>query len=173
MASSMQQRPEYRIGALRFSLAQIPVGGLKIRFEEDADSLEMKEEDLYSMFNKPVTGWLEAYKTGSKCQIKAEFATEIAVDCDVCGEGLLRPLEGAISCFLMPEEQFSEHDPNREDEGFGSFDGKTVDLRPAVREELILQIPLKTCCDSCQSLAPAAQPSEIESLGTAFNKALK
>lgn len=42
-----------------------------------------------------------------------------------------------------------EHD----DENFGAFDGHTIDLRPLIRELLILQIPMKTlCAEDCQGL---------------------
>jgi uncharacterized metal-binding protein YceD (DUF177 family) len=40
-----------------------------------------------------------------------------------------------------------------EDENFGAFDGHTIDLRPLIRELLILQIPMKMLCsDTCKGL---------------------
>ncbi|MBN8554531.1 MAG: DUF177 domain-containing protein [Deltaproteobacteria bacterium] len=40
-----------------------------------------------------------------------------------------------------------------EDLNFGAFDGQVVDLRPLIRELLILQLPMRTLCsDSCKGL---------------------
>jgi uncharacterized protein len=40
-----------------------------------------------------------------------------------------------------------------EDVSFGSYDGHTVDLRPLVREQLILTIPMRAVCDpGCEGL---------------------
>ena len=40
-----------------------------------------------------------------------------------------------------------------EDVSFGSYDGQTVDLRPLVREQLILTLPMRAICDSsCEGL---------------------
>jgi len=40
-----------------------------------------------------------------------------------------------------------------EDVSFGSYDGQTVDLRPLVREQLILTLPMRAVCDpACEGL---------------------
>ncbi len=40
-----------------------------------------------------------------------------------------------------------------EDDSFGAFDGQTVDLRPIIRENLILQMPMRTICSqACRGL---------------------
>jgi uncharacterized metal-binding protein YceD (DUF177 family) len=47
----------------------------------------------------------------------------------------------------------SDAEGEHDDENFGAFDGHTVDLRPLVRELLILQLPMKTLCsESCKGL---------------------
>lgn len=40
-----------------------------------------------------------------------------------------------------------------EDVSFGAFDGQTVDLRPIIREELILELPMRfLCSEACKGL---------------------
>lgn len=47
----------------------------------------------------------------------------------------------------------SDAEGEHDDENFGAFDGQMVDLRPLVRELLILQIPMKTLCsENCLGL---------------------
>ncbi len=47
----------------------------------------------------------------------------------------------------------SDAEGEHEDENFGAFDGHTLDLRPLVKELLILQIPMKVLCDeNCKGL---------------------
>lgn len=47
----------------------------------------------------------------------------------------------------------SDAEGEHEDVSFGAFDGKTVDLRGLIREQLILQIPMKYLCGSdCKGL---------------------
>lgn len=50
-------------------------------------------------------------------------------------------------------EELLDAEGEHEDENFGAFDGQTVDLRPLIRENILLQIPMRVLCsEACKGL---------------------
>lgn len=195
--------------ALRFTIDQIPLDGMKIRVEETYSELakELREpvdELLDTRFPHSLRLELDVFRVGSKVDVRGGYKTLVGGACDICGRSVELPLEVDISTFLMPESQFSDHDrpggrvthkPEREKshsrhhsrskakeltgtpedrafEGFGAFDGLSVDLRPIVLESLVLNLPIQHHCPiECRPVA--AQNAEGIPINLELAAALK
>jgi uncharacterized metal-binding protein YceD (DUF177 family) len=105
------------VASLRFGFQQIPEEGLEFRFDEDFTSLwktvildPKLREELKFAFESPIVGRMLVRKVGSKADCRGSFSTLVTGECDRCLEKVQVPLEGDLSHFLMPKEQFSKHD---------------------------------------------------------------
>lgn len=173
--------------SLIFKFSDIPFEGLQVKTAESFGHLytsdegeQAKHDDLGAVFSHPVDIEAKLMPVASKMDIRGTFKTLAKLECDRCANDYEAPISGDFSTFLMPKDQFSQHDkpggkvihgpkrdqkPSRhhsrskapvlsdaegehEDVSFGAFDGENIDLRPLVREHLILQLPLTHLCSS-------------------------
>jgi len=161
------------IGSLRLGVLQISDEGTHVRFSEPMKSLArpgdenaVYEKEIESHFPSPIKGEFTAFKVGNKVHVRGDFETEYMADCDRCGEETRERLASPWEVFLMPSEQFSEADSgggkfrhgkpgedDHDDTDFGEYDGKTVDLREFLREEIVLLSPMQVYCDpNCRGI---------------------
>jgi uncharacterized protein len=169
MTSAIDERMSS--GSLHFGVHQIPDEGCQIRFSErmrdlclPGDEQATYEKDLEEHFSKPITGELQAFRVGTKLHVRGFFETLYSGECDRCGSESQVSLKSPWELFLMPKSEFSTYDsdggkfrhgkPGRDDHvDFGEYDGKTVDLRPFLREEVVLQAPMRILCrPDCKGL---------------------
>lgn len=99
------------------SFNQIPSEGLHIvfkeRFEELYDPKEMRKlghSSLYPHFPDWIEGEASLLKVGSKVRVQGSYSTQYEGNCASCGCLVELPLAGDLSLFLMPIDQFSDHD---------------------------------------------------------------
>jgi|GEM_PF-6548369 len=59
-------------------------------------------------------------------------------------------------------KELTDADGEHEDLNFGVFDGNTVDLRPLLREELVLLIPMRILCPEGKCERPGPESSKPE-----------
>lgn len=105
------------IASLRVGFHQVPDEGFRFRFEENFTSLwrtvdllpEVREE-LAIRLQSPIEGEMEVRKVASKADCRGWFRTRVHGECDRCLEPVEISIEGDLSHFLMPKEQFSKHD---------------------------------------------------------------
>lgn len=105
------------VASLRFGFQQIPEDGLEFRFEESFQSLWKSEsldrelrEELEEALKSKVSGLVRVRKVGAKADCRGSFETHLSVRCDRCLESFDCPIQGDLTHFLMPREQFSKHD---------------------------------------------------------------
>lgn len=95
--------------------SELPFEGVALEVEENFTGVERSEDlphdrPLVEIFTHPIylTGFLTP--VGSKVDVRGDFKTRIRENCDRCATPFDQEISGSISTFLMPDEQFSEHD---------------------------------------------------------------
>ena len=108
---------ELPIASLRVGFHQVPDEGFHFRFEETFSSLwrsvdlePQVREELASRLRFPIVGEMEVRKVASKADCRGWFKSLVHGECDRCLESVEVEVEGDLSHFLMPKEQFSKHD---------------------------------------------------------------
>lgn len=98
-----------------FSIDQIPSSGMRIAVSERIEEVlkatgDESMEGLKQSYRSPVVGELQVFRVGSKVDIRGKLKTEVSGICDFCGCDMTMPLAMDFNLFLMPLDQFSEHD---------------------------------------------------------------
>ena len=178
--------------SLVLQFMDIPYEGIEIRTSVGFSELNspspiagVDADNLSETFAAPIQVEATLTPVAAKVDLRGEFSTTYSGVCDRCTGALSEKVKGSLSTFLMPQNQFSQHDkpggkvihsptretkPSRhhskskapvladaegehEDVNFGAFDGQVVDLRPLIRELLILQLPMRMLCsEGCKGL---------------------
>lgn len=169
--------------------SEIPVDGADFKveesFEELHEALPTDPENLNQIFSHPIKVQGSMTPVGSKLDVRGDFTSFANEVCDRCASDFATPIQGSITTFLMPKDQFSKHDKpggkvihgpkkelkktrhhsgskaevlldaegEHEDLSFSAFDGEIVDLRPILREQMILALPMSNICSpDCKGL---------------------
>jgi uncharacterized protein len=104
-------------------------------------------------------------RLGRKVLVQAKFRVPLAGQCKRCLEPLRLEEPVELVRTYVPRGQVHGEIEHRDEESEGSFDpalvdeeeyaGKEIDLAPAVREQVLLQVPSSPLCrDDCQGLCP-------------------
>lgn len=174
--------------SLVFAFHQVRDEGSRIVFRESLRDLTPPEDDGDelkgpSFFDQEIRGELMAFKVASKLHVKGRFETEIHPPCDRCGDRIALPVSGEFEFFLLPDKLKGDFsDELEEDSHFSHFDGIRVDLRPLLREAVLLEIPIRfvdlkpngdcrVCGKSLQDLLDAQNP-DFEVAQTSKNSSL-
>jgi uncharacterized protein len=130
--------------------------------------------DRYSLFSATGPAQLNAHleKVEESVLLRASVSPELATECGRC----LKPVEVTVpvnfTLSLVPEKRAAsrqgvENDGVAPDAvGRGSFDptqadeetfkGRSIDLEPLVREQILLALPMESLCrDSCKGICPS------------------
>ncbi len=79
--------------------------------------------------------------------LEAEVRAVLSLNCDLC----LKPFKSEIT-FTVNEVFCNEINPEEE---FWDFSDKTIDLKPAVVADILLNMPMRAVCsDDCKGLCP-------------------
>lgn len=107
-----------------------------------------------------------ATRLGRQVLVEAKFRVPLAGQCKRCLEPLhLEELVELLRSYV-PEDQARAPAEKRGEDAEGSFEpdladeeaysGKEIDLAPAIREQILLQIPSSPLCrDECRGLCPS------------------
>lgn len=131
------------------------------------------EEDLD--LAAPLEGFLEAVSTGNLLLITGTFATRAVLECSRCGE----PIEVAVE--FEVDEQFpvegtpSSMNPRematvKADEPFPLFEGNNLIVEGLLRQDLLINLPLKPLCTDAGK--PDCKPPSSEAKGAAVHPSL-
>lgn len=109
-------------------------------------------------FDRPFAGQAEIWNAGDRLLVRANVSGEALVPCSRCLTPFGLPLDVSF------EEEFIEGQPGDVDEDdtladeereVTFYEGDEIDLSDAVRENLVLELPIKPLCsDECQGLCP-------------------
>jgi len=123
--------------------------------EKFAFILEELPESSELSFCKPASVEGEVVNTGQGLELNAHVQTAVSGKCDRCLDEVCIPLEFDIS------EEYVRLSELEEDEDSGAamvltYNEDWLDLAEAVKEHLILNLPMRTVCDpDCPGLCPS------------------
>lgn len=112
--------------------------------------------DADMSFVQPVSVRGEVINTGHGLDLNAHVQTRVLSRCDCCLEEVSIPLEFDFSEEYVPEAQVAE---DNEEEGMSlvmTYSGDWLDLSEAVKENLVLNLPMRIVCDpECPGICPS------------------
>jgi len=134
------------------SLAEVSRGGARVSGEIAPDDPLWEGSDL--RLEEPLRVELQAQAVGEGVLVRGRIGTRLALECRRCLAPVSVGVDDEVTLLFEPlaadEEEELEGEvyplPPRGDE---------LDLRPALREELILRVPaFVVCSESCRGLCP-------------------
>ena len=110
-----------------------------------SESFELPRGDYMMKVSAVVTG--NVYRQGTDYIVDGKVKTVLNLNCDLCLSAFETKLDFDLN------EIFSEN-PDSDEEIWGLSD-KTIDLKPAVIANIILNMPMQVLCsDDCKGLCP-------------------
>lgn len=122
---------------MKIETARVPVEGLEIEIEEPSSIMEMRN-DRYC-FNTSIQLNLKASLIGTTLYVTGAICTTVDMRCDRCLELFERQVGNKKYIF---EKQVK-------------YPGEIIDLTPSIREDTILNLPVRLLCrEDCRGLCP-------------------
>ena len=145
--------------SLKINVVTIPEEGLNVVLSEDgawfkqcfpnSETLDftLRQVDINCLLTK----------TASTIFVKGKLSAIIDIGCSRCLEETKLPLGADFSYTLIPAKAETEEDLElkAEELEISHYHGDFIDLTPIIREQIILQIPIKALCsEGCKGLCP-------------------
>jgi|SRR5579871_555829 len=156
------------------TIDEIPVDGLVLDQPIPAELVRAAlESDGRSTGYTAATGFdlhVELSKVSGGVLVRAQFEARVIAPCKRCLTDVPVPLPVAFTLNLVPKRMLEDDDADagEDDEGArnaGSFelgdadeevfDGRTIDLDPILKEQVLLALPMNVLCrEECKGLCP-------------------
>lgn len=151
------------MGKLLIPLSGIPGGGFAVDTVVTVADLALGGEKGLPRDGVRVTGTLGA--VSSEYLFQGTLAFVIEESCDRCLEAFALPVSvdvgwlferGPVSDGLADLNEYEVSDGTDEDGSVHFFEGNEIDLKPPIRDEVLLAAPSKFLCrEDCAGLCPA------------------
>ncbi|MGF1571898.1 MAG: DUF177 domain-containing protein [Sumerlaeia bacterium] len=133
--------------ALRIETQRLKNGPVEFTFEVSATEFGLVDDPEFE-FNQNVTGSVRLTSAGAETVlVTAEFQTTAKTICARCAEEIEIPIHAnnRFAWFLDPgeAERKLENDPDKL-----YYNGECIDLIPALREELMIDLPMLPKCSA-------------------------
>ncbi len=145
---------------LLIDVVKIPPEGLEIDSALEARELHLEAGDgLQLEPGGRVVARLEK-GDGEAVHVRGHLQAALGVDCSRCLEGFSFPVEQQLDLFYLPRlprQQEEEEDVELEDRDLvvAYYGAGRIDLGEALREQLMLALPMKRLCrEGCRGLCP-------------------
>ncbi|MEW6109381.1 MAG: DUF177 domain-containing protein [Nitrospirota bacterium] len=133
---------------------------MKIAIEDILDEgLNLDIEEEFSLENhslvSPVTAHLGLRKTGQEIIINGELRAELEFQCSRCLKKFIKHLAIPIEVVYHPLEELSpdKHELKNDEMDMGFYTGEEIDLQDILKEQILLNIQIKTLCDeNCKGI---------------------
>jgi uncharacterized protein len=146
-----------------------------IDVELSQDFLQRMLAEVETHYRIRGSGHLEGELTGVDrgALLRAELTATVAADCSRCLSPVIDTLKIPMTLRYVPRQEFATRpnaetdtashatfDPDLDEE---PFDGRRIDLAPALREHLMLALPMgELCREDCQGLCPQCGQNKNE-----------
>lgn len=151
---------------MRIRLEELMKGTLSLEFEEPPGTFPVLTEMVDSgvcEFLAPLKAALRAQQIGDIVEIEGNISTAVRMDCGRCLQSFQMPLESSFARTYSQKEPAPEQsDANQqeleltaEDMELIYYQGKEINLKNEIQEQVVLAFPLKTLCKpDCRGLCP-------------------
>lgn len=117
-------------------------------------------------FDRPFTGEAEIWNLGDRLLVKASLSGEALMECSRCLTPFSEPLKVSFDEeFVAGKPGEGEDDEDGADVGrtVSYYEGDEIDLAEPLRENVLLELPMKPLCDEdCQGLCPTCGSNRNE-----------
>lgn len=143
---------------MKIDLTNIPSEGKEANFILEPDWWKPDlDEDRIVGLESPLSAWMKIYPAGKKIVVEGSLSTKLLLRCDRCLEPYSWDLSKDFRIYLAisqfkgnVEVELLEDDLNLE-----FIDGNFLEPDQVIREQLILNVPMKTLCTAdCKGLCP-------------------
>jgi uncharacterized protein len=148
-------------GMLVLHVSQIPLQGKDIDAPLEPGGLHVEGEDSFTLLDGGrIRGHVEKGDDDS-VHVRAHVRAGLRIQCARCLEPSELPIDQEVELFLLPqhaepEEQEEEVELSDRDLVVGYYSGDRLDLGELLREQLLLDLPMKRLCrDDCRGLCPS------------------
>lgn len=117
-------------------------------------------------FDHPFTGDAEIWNTGDELLVRARIGGEALVQCSRCLTPFTLPVNARFEEeFLEGEPEVDADDEELEDDRTVTyFHGDAIDLTDAIRDNVLLELPMKPLCqEDCKGLCPTCGTNRNQS----------
>jgi uncharacterized protein len=139
---------------LRYKIKDIPDEGLVV---DQPIEPKLLGEALDGMGAEPARSAaavrLELTVTEDDVFVRGNINATLGLPCSLCLQPARLDLSIPVNMIYRPEEPDEESDDVTDDLEVAVHDGKTIDLEPMIREQLILSVPMSVRCkETCLGL---------------------
>lgn len=135
------------------AVALLPSGYSRVEEQAEPQDLDLPAAE----WSGPVRGALDVEKTGERISVRGDVDAIARLECVRCLKSFECPIQVRLEAFAERSGMASRHEQEAlERDAYMQFhDGRRLDLRPQVREALLLEIPIAPHCrDDCAGLCP-------------------
>lgn len=117
------------------------------------EPVEIKGESV--QFGQPFTGEAEIWNVGDRMLVRAKAEGDATLSCSRCLTVFSARLHVSFEEEFVQGEPREEVEPTDEDRTLSFYQGEEIDLSDSLRENLLLELPMKPLCDAaCAGLCP-------------------
>ncbi len=143
---------------MKIDLTNIPSGGKQTDFVLKPDWWKPDpDEDRIVGLESPLSAWIKIYRAGEKIVVEGSLSTRLLLRCDRCLEPYGWDLSKDFRIYLSisPFKGNLEVELLENDLNLDFIDGNFLDPHQIIKEQLILNVPMKTlCATECKGLCP-------------------
>lgn len=131
---------------------RLPKDGFSLNRDFDFPSLDLVEEE--AVFLEPVRAEMTIKRVGDEIWIKGRVTTKISFVCSRCLAPYTFPIDSRFDLVYLPEDVHElKEELGDEDMDTLFYQGKKIDLREVILEQLNLTFPPKPLCsESCEGI---------------------
>lgn len=147
------------IKPMKIRVDQIPDEGLRLDYEEPADSfayLRKEEKGTGAAVGGPVHVSLAATKTSGGVAVKGRLQGNVSVTCSRCLADMAVDVSHDFFYECLPAEAMEEEEELSKDSvDIHYYTGGEIDITALVQEQLALALPMRPLCrEDCKGLCP-------------------
>ena len=143
---------------MKIDLTNIPLEGKKAAFRLGLDWWNPDiDEDRILKLESPVDVGIRLYPAGNRIIVEGYFSVTLLLRCDRCLESYTWDLSKDFKLYLsmIPFKGDGDIELAEDDLDLDFINDNFLDLDQIIREQLILNIPLKTLCRTeCKGICP-------------------
>jgi uncharacterized protein len=144
---------QFRIPVImKINISDIVEEGVKCHLSED-----MREESLFRS-SGPVNAHIELSRRGEEIRVEGEITGSLSLQCSRCLKDFNVDIMFDFDSVYHPCSTVARgegHEIPAEEAEIGFYQGEEIDIGYVVKEQLILNIPMKPLCEiECKGLCP-------------------
>ena len=150
---------------MEIHLGQIKEDGLALEFENTVETFPILAEMVTNgegEFAAPIKAALRALRIGDLVEIDGHIETSVRLSCSRCLKLFETPLKSNFaltymqrSASVIEDTEPQEVELSAEDMGIVYFQGKKINLKDGIQEQVVMEFPLRPLCNlDCKGLCP-------------------